>query len=404
MKIGFFGNANNYPFTLARTIRKMGHDVRFVVDAKEPLNRPENRYKEISTPYPDWIIDCSPLDGWRYPPSTEMVDKAVRLLSECDALVLNEFGLMLWDKIRKPTFALLTGTDLQVLADYRYADLVIGAFNSPLKLIKRCMRLKKWMYYRQLVRLQRLGIRNAVGFTFFTQGMVEGGDRLLEGIGVDQSRRIFFLQADIETYDYALYPQNKILRLFNIARIQWIKPNHSFISELDYKGTDLLIKGLGQFLWKTKLPVDIRLVKKGVHLDETVRLIEQEGISDKITWLEHMNQIKLIEEYQNADIVFDQFGNGSIGMGALDAMATGRPVIANGKPHIFNREFGESLPICQAATPDEICDQLTRLAQDRSLREKIGFDSRKYVEKYFSPERAAGLLLEKLEAAFHKKE
>lgn len=52
MKIGFIGNANNYPFMIARAMRKMGHEVLFIVDRdkSEPLNRPENRYDDIGPP------------------------------------------------------------------------------------------------------------------------------------------------------------------------------------------------------------------------------------------------------------------------------------------------------------------------------------------------------------------
>ena len=41
MKIGFLGNANNYPFMLARALKRAGHDVRFVVDRKNLLDRPD---------------------------------------------------------------------------------------------------------------------------------------------------------------------------------------------------------------------------------------------------------------------------------------------------------------------------------------------------------------------------
>lgn len=126
MKIGFFGNANNSPFMIARALRRLGNDVLFIIDRSptekwEILNRPENAYEDITIPYPDWIFDASPLDLWEYPGPSVGREQVVRLLNQCDLVVLNEFGLSLGPDIGKPTVALLTGTDLVLLADFSYA-------------------------------------------------------------------------------------------------------------------------------------------------------------------------------------------------------------------------------------------------------------------------------------------
>jgi glycosyltransferase involved in cell wall biosynthesis len=403
MKIGFLGNANNYPFLVARAIRKLGHEVIFVVDNTSLLNRPEGRYKEINVPYPAWILDFSPLNLWHYP-SNELAKTAevVRILGDCDAVVLNEFGLSLWGRIGKPAFAFLTGTDLEVLADPKYVDSAIGVVDASIGRLKRMWlwrsrrvqgRLRN--HFLRLVGEQRDAISHAVGVRYFPKEMLPNADRLLKELGVNEQRRVFFIPADIERYEYAPYPTNRVLRLFNVARLQWRKPNNDFICELDYKGTDVLIRGLGLFIRENRLPVEIRLVKKGVDLDITQQLIEMEGIASSVTWLEEMDQNKLYEEYKSADIVSEHFGMGSIGMGAVDAMAVGRPVIANGSPDIFRKALGEAAPICHATTPEEVRGQLLRLAVDRNLRASIGKQSRLYVERYCSPELAAKIILEK---------
>jgi glycosyltransferase involved in cell wall biosynthesis len=406
MKIGFLGNANNYPFMLARAIKSLGHEVVFVVDSESRLNRPEGRYKEITLPYPSWIVDCSPLDLWQYPPNFSQTEKVVRILQECDVLVLNEFGLTLWGRIQKPAFALLTGTDLEVLADPQYADFSVGdmgEFMSPLKKLWRWKRGRTQRRLRahllHLIGEQRNAIRHAVGVNYFPQGMLPNADRLLAGLGVDEDRRVFFFVVDIERFDYATYPDNRTLRLFNVARITWRKPRDYFICELDYKGTDVLIRGLGMFVRESGIPIEIRLVKKGADLELARQLIEGEGLAPNVTWLEEMDQSKLYDEYKNADIVSEHFGQGSIGMGAWDAMAVGRPVIANGSPEIFRKALGAAPPICHATTAEEVRDQLLRLAADRDLRVSIGKQSRLYVEKYWTRERAASIIIEKLNHA-----
>lgn len=403
MKIGFLGNANNFPFMLARAIRSLGHEVVFIVDSKSRLNRPENRYQDISQPYPSWIVDCSPVDLWQSPPDVERIEKVVRILQGCDALVLNEFGPSLWGRVQKPAFALLTGTDLEILADRQYADFSVrdvGVFLSVLRKLWHWRQISSRRKLREhLLRLigeQRNGIRRAIGVNYFPQGMLPNADRLLTEIGVHRDQRVFFLVADIERYQYSAYPENKKLRLFNVARITWRKPRNNFICELDYKGTDVLIRGLGMFVREYGIPIEIRLVQKGIDLELARQLIEEEGLASSVVWLEEMDQSKLYEEYKNADIVTEHFGQGSVGMGALDALSVGRPVIANGSPEVFRQALGEAPPICHATTAEEIRDQLLVLASSRDLRERIGKDSRLYIEKYWTLERAANIIIEKL--------
>jgi len=409
MKIGFLGNANNYPFMLALALKAKGHDVLFVIDSESPLNRPENRYPDITQPYPDWILDCgSSGDAWNFYTGNG-AKQAADALRSCDSLILNEFAPSIWNNIRKPSFALLTGTDLEVLADLQYVEFAYPQVGSPrlLDLLRRSYwiglitRRRARQKMRVLINNQREGISNAVGINYFPVGSLPNGDRLLTEMGAPRRNRVFFMMGDIDRYSYTPYPSNSKLRILNVARITWKKPRQHFICELDYKGTDVLIRGLGLFIRNNPKapPLDIRLVRKGADIEATEQLIREEGIESSVTWLEAMNQTELYEEYKSADIVTEHFGEGSIGMGTLDAMATGRPVVTRCDPNIFKREFGEESPICHAATAQEICDQLTRLSASREIREKIGKDSRRYVEKYFSPERAADLVLEKLQHA-----
>lgn len=399
MKIGFYGNANNYPFMLARALRKMGHDVLFILDRNVALSRPENRYNDIRLPYPEWIYDASPLDLWCYPAPSKRTD-IVRLLKGCDAVFLNEYGLSLSPEIKKPTVALLTGTDLEVLANYRYQDQIIGVTNR-LKILllnifsyeyRRCRR-----YFLSLISAQRTGIRTAVAVNYFPKGILSQGDRLLDEIGVKDSHRIFFMLTDLDKIKFVEYPNNKIVRIFCVARLTWKKPKNSVkICELDYKGSDIMVRGLGLFFQQTGVSLDIRLVKKGKDIDETVALVQSEGLISQVTWLSEMSQLDVLEEYRQADIVFEQVGSGMIGMGALDAMATGRPVIANCHPEILDRATGLACPICQASNPEEICAQLQRLVPNRSERERIGAVSRRYVEQCFSSDHGASICLSRL--------
>lgn len=410
MKIGFLGNANNVPFMLARALIKMGHEVIFVVDRSpvlswEKLNRPENAYKDISIPYPKWIYDASPLDLWHPLFHTPKRTKVVRMLENCDAVVLNEFGVSLSDDIRRPAIALLTGTDLEVLANYAYLTQLYGSDQNQSVSASFKNILWKFVYephYRRRIAAQREGIRSAIAVIYPARDFLPRGDALLDEIGVNDSQRISFTyMTDMETNQLQLPPNNSTVRVLCMARLTWKKPKgNENLCEMDYKGGDIMIRGLGLFFRVTGIRLDIRLIKKGAHIPETIQLLEEEGISDQVTWLEEMSHIDVLKENKEADIIFEQMGVGLVGLGCMDAMAIGRPVIANGRPDIMKRVFSEALPICQATNAEEFCAQLQKLVSYPEERKRVGIASHEYVKKKFAPERFAEECVKRFENVF----
>jgi len=84
-----------------------------------------------------------------------------------------------------------------------------------------------------------------------------------------------------------------------------------------------------------------------------------------------------VNEIAGSDIILEQFGTSLIAGVGLDAMSSARPVIGNMRPELS----GESIPICQARTPEEICAQLERLVFEPETRETLGRKGREYSEK-----------------------
>lgn len=397
MKVGFLGNTNNLPFMIARALRNMGHDILFVLDSCLPLHRPENRYREIRSSYPRWIYDVSPLRGFECVMPTPKRARIRSLLKGCDAVVLNHFGPALLTGIDRPAIAFLTGDDLESLGDFRT---LADPDDFERRTCRSLTRLIRGPLYRRLIRAQRNGIRSAIGVSYYPRGLVPNGDRVLDEIGVGDAQRLFLvMMTDVDKLQRAPLPHRSPVRAFCSTRLTWKKPRASGTSELDYKGSDVMIRGLALFSRVTGIRLDIRLVKKGMHVAETMRLVEVEGLGGQVTWLEEMDQVSVWEEVKQADIIFEQFGEGMVGIAALDAMALGRPVIANCRREIIDRVIGVRSPICHGTTTEEVCGQLQRLVPNRAERERIAFASRKYVEAHFSAERAARICLDRLAAA-----
>jgi glycosyltransferase involved in cell wall biosynthesis len=386
LKIGFYGNANNYPFMLARALRRLGHDVEFIVLSRDRLNRPEFCYSDINLPYPSWVHDLSHRLRWRNLFPGPLRTRALRILDACDFVILNEEGLSLASELHVPHGALLTGTDLQVFANPAKCTVLLPHFFRKSGLIRSWLRriLGKLVFTPLLVGPQRAGIRTARFVSFAAKGLIPDGDQLLAELGIKDERRLFVYMTDLELVAFAPPPRNKTIRTFCGTRLTWKREPYSDLVDQDYKGSDVMILGLGLFWRETGVRLDIHLVRKGRHVNETLALAAAEGIADQITWHDEMSQTEVLANFRSADIVFEQFDTSFVGMAGMDAMATGRPLIANGRPEFFATLTPEPSPICQARTPREICEQLQRLVGSPAEREQIGKVSRRFVEKYYS--------------------
>lgn len=435
---------------LARTFKDMGHEVAFIIDDEQRLNRPENRYADISQPYPNWIKDFSPFPIWLVSNIIDLETKLhiISILKTCDFIILNGYAVRFADEIGVPHLAMLTGSDLKPLADHAHAkDLFKVYVNmlyekgfikkntathfvmkslAPVKLYSGILSLAgrngytNLEYFRSIslftdlgfianynnwlkneIQRQRNSIKNAFAYTFFLPGIVPDGDKLLKEIGTDPAKMIHCFMIDVDSISYTESPANKTVRVFNLARFNWYKDKNQpkdFLPSMDYKGNDIMIKGLA--LFANKYPnekLDIRLVKKGKDVERTVELSKELGIDKYITWLNELSQKEILQEYVGSDIVFDQLAQSVVAMGGFEVMALGRPLIANARPEIFEPFLGESSAICHAQTPEEVCNWLEKLVFSAELRKETGIKSRQFVEKHFSTTRMANDVLKAFE-------
>jgi glycosyltransferase involved in cell wall biosynthesis len=396
MRIGFFGNTNNYPFMLAVALRRRGHDILFFVDQKDPLYRPECRYPDVNAEKPDWIVDVSPIRFRHYLIPNRSIARIVDLLRTCDAVVLNQYGPSLLPAINRPALALLTGSDLEMFANPNFAT----DFWSHLKGHKLTLRNVAlfWML-RRLIRKQREGIQKSGIIRFFPRGVTEVGDRLLDDLGVSDRVKFFLPMTDIHAIAPAPPPMNDTPRIVSVARLNWKKPMRPGATQLDYKGTDIMIRGIVRFVRRSGRRVEIHLVRKGWDILETERLVTESGLQQYVVWHDEMSQSQLFDVVRNSDVVVEQLDQSLPGSGAVDALALGRPVITNWRKDVIPeyRRLPDSA-ICQASTDIEVCAQLERLLSDTSELCRVSRASRAAVEEHLSSDIAAAECETKLDA------
>jgi glycosyltransferase involved in cell wall biosynthesis len=98
-------------------------------------------------------------------------------------------------------------------------------------------------------------------------------------------------------------------------------------SEADWtvKRTDIIVQALA----KLRAKIEISMIAYGRDLEKTVALVRSLGL--KVNLLPKVPHQNMNEYYWNADLVIGQgrFNSGVLGLVSLEAIACGRPVIAN---------------------------------------------------------------------------
>lgn len=396
MKIGFAGNTNNYPFMLALAFQRLGHEVVFLVDSSSRLHRPEN-YATDDQIASIRIIDSPGIINkfFQYIFWNKKLKEVTAELQSCDFLIVNDLWPVIARKLEVPYLVLLTGSDLEYFGDYRCVWKDYWKQSTDVFFLKRIFRVSLACYVSML---QRRGIKQAKAINYFPEGIVKNGDRILKSLGHTKFKRLNFMMTDVVKHQMQPFPDNQTLRILVAARQSWSPPPSSSASELDYKGADIFIKGAAQFIKKTGKKIEIVLVKKGPDIQKSLDLIQELKIESAITWLNEMTQKELVEEYLKSDLIVDQLSNGMVGMVGLDALAMGRPLIANGRPEIWDPLLGTSSPICQAKSPEEVCAQIEYLF-DRVNREVVANKSREYAVNFFSSDAAAKICLKAMSDA-----
>lgn len=154
------------------------------------------------------------------------------------------------------------------------------------------------------------------------------------------------------------------------------------------KGNDKMIRAFAKF--QTKFP-NAKLIMVSWSLDEanSKNLVKELDIQKNVIWIKPVPKNELIEYYNAADIVLDQFTLGSWGTSTPEAMACGKPVLMYYKKKYIIRAFSEEPPILNSFSEEEIYQNMIYLASDKDIREEFGKKGRDWIMKTHSPRNVA---------------
>lgn len=387
-KIVFLGNMNNFPYEYAREFVKRGLHVTFIVEADKNnmLDRPESLDKRLKNNYPDWIqeqvFDIS-LKAFKFSLPRIFLKKYIDLVNRFDIIILNGFWLSIAKFIQphKKTVALIAGYELDILANKKSINYLVSDFYRKTTGLKKFIPhfLARFLFNR-LVDAQRAGIKRIDIVDNGPAGVNPDSDQLLQQIKAEKPFKLIETRGfDCTKFPYLAPDAGKEkFTILNITRFFYLNKRH------DNKRNDLMIKGIGNFIRLNNISTDqleILFFEKGEDIDDAKKLCDENGLTPFIAWQKETDVEGLNRYFAVCDVAFDQLGVHWVGAG-LFSMLAGRPLIANGRPDIYEKITNVKSPVCQATSAEEVETWLTKLYANRQLVEEIGLASRSYVLKY----------------------
>lgn len=150
----------------------------------------------------------------------------------------------------------------------------------------------------------------------------------------------------------------------------------------ELKGNDRFLRAVARLRKDSSCRPLLILSDWGQEVDRSKSLIDALGLGPSVVWTPPLNKMTLIDYYNAADVVLDQFTLGVFGTVTPEAMACGKPVIMHFDRPTHEWCFGEMPPVVSAKTDDEIFRALMDLAGDPGRRAALGQASREWVVKH----------------------
>jgi len=211
--------------------------------------------------------------------------------------------------------------------------------------------------------------------------------RIFESVSWIKIGRLRFTPFAIDPEKYRTFSASEVyeLRKNDPADIRLFSPARQIWRE---KGNDLLIHAFGEFS-RIYHHARMTLVDWGPDAERSMAYAKDLGVAGKIDWIKPVTKNRLIQLYNAADVVLDQFVLGSWGTAAPEAMSCGRPLLMFIDEIYVGRCFASLPPLLNCRTSTDILNNLTLLVEDDGFRRSYGKRLREWVIRTHHPEAVA---------------
>ncbi len=200
----------------------------------------------------------------------------------------------------------------------------------------------------------------------------------------DEARRYTNKGIDITPFgvDIELFNPNKRVRSYEsdgvirIGTVKALTPKY---------GIDCLIKAFALFIQSRKADsVRLEIAGKGECEEQYKRLAHDIGIEDFIIWHGFVTQEKAAEIWANLDIAVVPSESESFGVSAVEAQASGTPVIISDIPGLMEATMPEVTSIVFGrGNEKELANIIERLVNDSDCRHEMQQRARQFVSERY---------------------
>jgi len=160
-----------------------------------------------------------------------------------------------------------------------------------------------------------------------------------------------------------------------------------------YKANHRVFLALARFI---RIEKNVRLVAiyRGPDRKEAKQFVKKLGLKEYITFKPPMTEIERFNEIAQADVVIDQFYVGAFGLGALESMSMGKPLITYIDAECYKAVYHENeQPFLNAYKSNEIYNALLSL-RDPNLRAELAYRARQFVLRHHSKQKVIPMLVD----------
>lgn len=381
MRVHLVGNTCNNHFDLARPLRELGVDAHLYLtpaDQRHPQTLPESTDPSLARGYPPWIhrLEFPLARMWH----RGLVPARVRdELADCD-LIHTHGNYAVWT-MGKPT------------------PFVIHPFGGDFFVMPYGRPPRSWTKLEDLVPdLRWVGFARQLREAYHRSSAVILGnvDHLWERAYRDliPGRRVAPIGLAIDTATFApvggdapprlteLRARHELI-LFQPTRQIWTAPGRRENGDYSY-GNDMFFRGLARAVRDGASACAVLVDKGSTCTTASKRLIAALGIERHVVWIPGMPRHELVQWYGHADLTVDAFYAGGFGSAALEAMSCGCPVLMAFDEEANRRLTGEIAPVVNAATEDEIAEQIAAHASatGRAALQDLGDRARGFILRH----------------------
>ena len=185
---------------------------------------------------------------------------------------------------------------------------------------------------------------------------------------------------------FAITPFGVDMELFNPSKRTRLDGDGRFVVgtvkalERNY-GIDVLLLGVAEAIRISRdIPIEVRIAGKGSQYEELKHLANELGIAERVTWLGFISQEQAANEWANMDVAIVMSERESFGVSAVEAQASGVPVVYSDIPGLMEAADSGRQGIClPRGDYKALARTLIDLFVNKDRRVKLGMIARNYV-------------------------